>query len=334
MKKLASLFLALTLCMSLAVTASAAEVKSDLHTYKLSNDIIGTTEYVETQYIVDENYCLIPDGNGGWLTEEVARHTVYIVPAGTVVTNGDLYLSLSVYADGDGWGEEVAKSYTITEEGWIYNISTLSAEDQEYPPKMIAGEDDGIYLTVGTAAGTPAQSAVSFDDVKESDYFAQSVQWAVSEGITNGTSATTFSPDALCTKAHILTFVWRAEDGLEHPAASPYTDLNESEYFYNAAMWAFVNDLDPTDGGMGTPFNPDMPYTRANTVQLLWNIAGKPAPTTTVSFTDVPADAAYAQAVAWAVERGITNGTSATTFSPDATCTRGQIVTFLYRALG
>jgi len=186
---------------------------------------------------------------------------------------------------------------------------------------------------------TPEEPAVPdepaapvFADVAPGDYFADAVFWAIDRGITNGTSDTTFSPKELCTKAHILTFLWRAYGKPDDASAlaNPFADVKENDYFYGPALWAY--SLEMTDGH-GSALEPGSPCTRASTVMFMWQAAGRPEVSTEINFTDVPADAEYAQAVAWAVENGVTNGTSDTTFSPDDTCTRGQIVTFLYRAM-
>lgn len=185
----------------------------------------------------------------------------------------------------------------------------------------------GVTAKLSSTA-TIAAKVGGFNDVLESDYYADSVQWAVDDNITSGTSATTFSPNATCTTAQILTFLWRAK-GSPEPAdgeALPFNDIKESDYYYKAALWAKENGL-----VSGITFNGNAPCTRASTMTYMWKLAGSPSASNS-SFTDVSSTADYSQAVAWAVKQGITAGTSATTFSPDQTCTRGQIVTFLYRA--
>ena len=164
-----------------------------------------------------------------------------------------------------------------------------------------------------------------FSDVKADSYCADAVLWAVEKGITNGTTATTFSPNATCTTAQILTFLWRANGSPEMTGANPFSDVVPGSFCYEAALWAAKEGL-----VSGSTFNGNAPCTRAATVTYLWKLAGKPT-VGTANFSDVSADADYAQAVAWAVREGITNGTTATTFSPSNTCTRGQIVTFLHR---
>ncbi len=168
----------------------------------------------------------------------------------------------------------------------------------------------------------------SFSDVSAEAYYTGSVAWAVKQGITTGTSATTFSPNMTCTNAHILTFLWRAYGSPQVAGGNAFTDVAANAYYYQAAQWA--KNLGMVNGSI---LSPNAPCTRAATVMFLWQAAGCPAVTTPTGFTDVSIDADYAMAVAWALEKGITSGTSATTFSPDSTCTRAQIVTFLYRAL-
>ena len=168
-----------------------------------------------------------------------------------------------------------------------------------------------------------------FADVKSDDYFADAVQWAVERNITSGTSETTFSPGETCSKAQILTFLWRANGSPEPTAANPFADIKTADYFYKAALWAAEKGL-----VSDSTFGPNTDCTRAMTVEYLWKAAGSPAPTSKASFTDVPDNAEYAQAIAWAVENEITSGTGGGNFSPAATCTRGQIVTFLHRTMG
>ena len=166
-----------------------------------------------------------------------------------------------------------------------------------------------------------------FTDVKASDYFAEAVDWAVEKQITTGTSATTLSPDETCTRAQILTFMWRAAGSPKRDGFIIFDDVSANQYYYEPAMWAKDHTM-----VTGRNFEPDTPCTRASTVVYLWENSGSPKTEVLSTFTDVKADAEYAQAVAWAVKNGVTNGTSVTTFSPDETCTRGQIVTFLKRA--
>lgn len=163
--------------------------------------------------------------------------------------------------------------------------------------------------------------------MKQSDYFYDPVLWAIEKGVTIGTSATTFFPHTTCSQDHILTFLWRAVGSPEPTIASPYSNaaVKSDQYFYKAFVWAWEKGLIGN-----TAHDPHAPCSRSDVVTYLWKLDGSPK-TDYSNFTDVPASAPYAQAVAWAVQNGVTYGTSDTTFSPDATCTRGQIVTFLWR---
>ena len=175
-------------------------------------------------------------------------------------------------------------------------------------------------------------SKFNFHDVTRFDYFYDAVKWAVDHDITSGTGRFTFSPNAACTRAQTVTFLWRAA-GSPRPVSTvnPFTDVHYGDYFYQAVLWAVENGI--TMGTSATTFSPDATVTRAQVVTFLWRANGQPAAWNS-GFTDVSADAYYAKAVAWAVENGITTGTGFGVFSPDAACTRAQIVTFLYRYLG
>lgn len=180
-----------------------------------------------------------------------------------------------------------------------------------------------------TQNGSTAQNP--FVDVKEGAYYYDAVLWAVEQKITSGTSATTFSPDASCTRAQMVTFLWRAAGSPKvENGKNPFADVKADAYYYDAVLWAVEKGV--TSGTSATTFSPDATVTRGQTVTFLYRNAGSPEVSGTMPFTDVEADAYYAKAVQWAVQQKITTGTSETTFSPMSDCTRGQIVTFLYRA--
>lgn len=184
-----------------------------------------------------------------------------------------------------------------------------------------------------TSASAVVKGVGGFLDVFAADYYAEAVIWAVDRQVTTGTSNNTFSPADTCTKAQAITFLHRAEGKPDHKDMIDINTFKETNgehwtdaYYYFPACWA-------RDHGMIAPTTYlHAPCTRADFVTYLWKAAGSPKTQIASQFTDVPANAAYAQAVAWAVAQGITTGTTDTTFSPDTTCTRGQIVTFLYRA--
>ena len=170
-----------------------------------------------------------------------------------------------------------------------------------------------------------------FTDVSEDAYYADAVLWAVANGVTYGTSATTFSPDMAVSRAQMVTFLWRAHGSPEATGTNPFTDVSTSDYYYDAVLWAVANGV--TNGTSATTFSPDAPVTRAQAVTFQWRAAGSPVVSGS-SFGDVAADAYYVNAVTWAVANGITNGTGGNTFSPDVVVSRAQAVTFLYRELG
>ena len=176
----------------------------------------------------------------------------------------------------------------------------------------------------GTPGNPPAKTVGGFSDVTEKDYFAQPVLWAVEKSITGGTGNGKFSPGQTCTQAQILTFLWRAKGSPEPAGNTALPGVETSAYYYKAALRA------KEQGMIGDDFAAGAPCTRAMAVTYLWSQAGGPnAPA--AGFTDVPSGAEYAQAVAWAMSQGIIGGTGNNQFSPAQTCTRGQIVTFLYR---
>ena len=178
------------------------------------------------------------------------------------------------------------------------------------------------------ANGNP-QTGV-FVDVATGSYYEDAVDWAVENGITKGTDDTHFSPDGICTRAQAVTFLWRtAGSPKPETRAMPFTDVPVGSYYYDAVLWAVENGI--TNGTSDTTFSPNMTCTRAQIVAFLWRSEKSPAAGTANPFADVKSIAYYADAVLWAVKENITKGTTSTTFSPNADCTRAQIVTFLWR---
>ena len=178
------------------------------------------------------------------------------------------------------------------------------------------------------ANGNP-QTGV-FVDVATGSYYEDAVDWAVENGITTGVSANRFDPNGVCTRAQAVTFLWRAA-GSPAPRSRtmPFTDVPVGSYYYDAVLWAVENGI--TMGTSDTTFSPNMTCSRAQIVAFLWRSEKSPAAGTANPFADVKSTAYYAGAVLWAVKENITKGTTSTTFSPDADCTRAQIVTFLWR---
>ena len=169
-----------------------------------------------------------------------------------------------------------------------------------------------------------------FVDVATGSYYEDAVDWAVENGITKGTDDTHFSPDGICTRAQAVTFLWRtAGSPKPETRAMPFTDVPVGSYYYDAVLWAVENGI--TKGTSDTTFSPNMTCSRAQIVAFLWRSEKSPAAGIANPFADVKSDAYYADAVLWAVKENITKGTTSTTFSPNADCTRAQIVTFLWR---
>ena len=185
-----------------------------------------------------------------------------------------------------------------------------------------------IEVIFTKANGNP-QTGV-FVDVATGSYYEDAVDWAVENGITKGTDDTHFSPDGICTRAQAVTFLWRtAGSPKPETRAMPFTDVAAGSYYYDAVLWAVENGI--TKGTSDTTFSPNMTCSRAQIVAFLWRSEKSPAAGTANPFADVKSTAYYADAVLWAVKENITKGTTSTTFSPNADCTRAQIVTFLWR---
>ena len=174
------------------------------------------------------------------------------------------------------------------------------------------------------------EQVMGFTDVPANSWYAGAVAWAVEQGITSGTSDTTFSPNVSCTRAQMVTFLWRASGTPEIGTTSPFSDVSADAYYYDAVLWAIEQGI---TGGTGDgKFSPDAPCTRAQMATFLWRANGSPEVTGTTPFSDVSAGTYYCNAVLWAYEQNITNGTGGGKFSPDAPCTRAQMVQMLKNA--
>lgn len=205
-------------------------------------------------------------------------------------------------------------------------LSLTKKSDTEYTFVMPAGK---VEITPSFVKQAEEPSRV-FVDVKTGDYFYDAVLWAVGKGITNGTSAETFSPEAPCTRAQIVTFLWRAAGSPVVNYAMDLSDVAGDAYYAEAVRWALSEGI--TTGTSADQFSPDAPCTREQAVTFLYRAAGSPSVSGESAFEDVGADAYYARAVAWAAQNGVTNGISQALFGTGSDCTRAQIVTFLYRA--
>ena len=187
----------------------------------------------------------------------------------------------------------------------------------------------------GSTGGSTTEPAdeTPFTDVSADSPYADAILWAAKNGVTQGKTATTFGPSDPCTRGQIVTFLWRAAGSpAAKGTATVPADVAPGSYCYDAVAWALENGI--TKGTTDTTFSPDAPCTRGQAVTFLFRAQGGSASGAATAFTDVAAGSYCADAVAWAVESGVTKGTTDTTFSPEAPCTRGQIVTFLFRAQG
>lgn len=195
-------------------------------------------------------------------------------------------------------------------------------------PKAQAPQAQRSAPAPAAAPKAEAKAARNFTDVEAGAYYYEAVQWAVEKGIASGTSETTFSPDATCSRGQMITFLWRAAGSpAPRSKACPFADVKEGAFYHDAAVWAAEHGV-----ASGKNFEPDAPCTRAQVATFLYRNAGSPKVSGECAFTDVAADAYFHDAVVWVAQKKITAGTSETTFSPDTPCSRGQIVTFLYRA--
>ena len=169
-----------------------------------------------------------------------------------------------------------------------------------------------------------------FDDIPAGAYYFEAVSWAVKNKVTNGIGNGKFGPELACTRAQIVTFLWRAAGSPESGKRGVFSDVASEAYYAEAAAWAFEKGI--TNGIENELFGPELLCTRAQAVTFLWRAAGSPEPKNACGFADVPSDVYYAEAAAWAFEKGITNGITNELFDPNGICTRAQIVTFLCRA--
>ena len=220
-----------------------------------------------------------------------------------------------------------------------YALESLNVLDQNGKALPLTQQNGKYGFTMPASAVTVKATFMDdntmlnfFVDVSASDYYYDAVLWAVGKGITGGTSATTFDPSGNCTRAQAVTFLWRAA-GSPAPKTKvmPFTDVPAGSYYHDAVLWAMEQGI--TKGTSDTAFSPNATCTRAQIVTFLWRANGSPAVSGSAAFTDVAADAYYAAAVAWAEKNGVTGGIGGGLFGSGNTCTRAQIVTFLYRAM-
>ena len=253
-----------------------------------------------------------------------------------IVTEDDGHGSVTVSADEASAGTRI--TVTVKPDAG-YELDELTVTDAKNKDLKVTKRSETTYTFHMADSKVTVEASFKlietepenpFTDISKSDYFYDAVLWAVDKGITSGTGGTTFSPNASCTRGQMVTFLWRAA-GSPAPksAETPFTDVNKGDYFYDAVLWAVEQGI--TSGTSATTFSPNATVTRGQTVTFLWRANASPVVNYAMDFTDVAADAYYAEAVRWAVSEGVTAGTGDKAFSPDADCTRAQIVTFMYR---
>ena len=248
----------------------------------------------------------------------------------TFRTNPDGTITITVPEDSKLIGSELHFPYSgnVNIAQVSHNGSNIDVQpDPENHTIRFTITDNGDYV-ISPKHDDSADS--SLGDVSSDSYYYDAVLWALKNGITSGAGDALFLPNAGCTRAQIVTFLWRAigsptADGIDNP----FRDVSANAYYYDAVRWAVSSGL--VQGMTPTEFAPDKLCTRGQIVTLLHRYDGSPAVIGANPFRDVAAGSYCERAVVWAVQQGITEGTSATTFAPNATCTRGQIVTFLYR---
>ena len=271
----------------------------------------------------------------------VYAHWTYTGSTGGGVTTYPITVKSAKNGDVTASHKSAAKGTTITltvDPDKSYVLDTLTVLDGK-DKEIKLTEKNGKYTftmpasKVTVAAMFKAEQSTGknpFTDVPAGSYYEDAVIWAVDKGITTGTSATTFNPNGICTRAQAVTFLWRAAGSpAAKSSAMPFADVKAGSYYETAVLWAVENGI--TKGTSDTMFSPDATCTRAQIVAFLWRSEKSPAAGTANPFADVKSTAYYADAVLWAVKENITKGTTNTTFSPDADCTRAQIVTFLWR---
>ena len=293
-------------------------------TYTFQNAVTGKTVTAELFALTDPNLTFNGNDQIEAIRNAVARKPEYAGLVGdfTVIVQR---AGAEVTEASDAGSYEI---YITCEAGTKYDA-------QATPLKIGSVRIKSLPSNGGMASvGKPAlrdTGIVEFADVRPGSYYYDAVRWAVENDITSGTSDDLFSPDAACTRAQVITFLWRAT-GSPQPVSrtNPFTDVPSNAYYRDAVLWAVEQGI--TNGVSATRFDPDATITRGQMAALLYRTAGTPAVSGGSSFVDVGASAYYSKAVAWAYQNDIASGTGANRFSPNAVCTRAQIVTFLYRA--
>ena len=323
------------------VDAALAKVPSDVNGYTDASvaalnaaiAAVDRTKNITEQTAVDAMATAIENAIAG-LTRKSSGSSGSSTPRYEVTAPGQTAGgTVSVSPKNASKGSTVTITVTLAEG---YEVGSVTVKDAKGNTIAVTDKGNGKYtftmpgskVSIGTAfIKTPETSP--FDDVSVDAYYFDAVKWAADKGITGGVSDNLFAPDDGCTRAHIVTFLWRAAGSPEPKSMAGFTDVSASAYYAKAVAWAVENGV--TNGTTATTFDPDAVCTRAQAVAFLARaLNGKGG--SAAAFTDVPADSYYADAVAWAVANSVTNGVSSDRFAPNNRCTRAQITAFLYRA--
>ena len=264
----------------------------------------------------------------------------YSGSTGTGVTTYPITVNSAKNGDVTASHKSASKGALVTltvtpDKGYVLDtLTVLDGKDKE----IKLTEKNGKYTFTMPASKVTVEAMFKaagnnpFTDVPAGSYYEDAVIWAMDKGITTGTSATTFNPNGICTRAQAVTFLWRAAGSpAAKSAVMPFADVKVGSYYYDAVLWAVENGI--TKGTSDTMFSPDATCSRAQIVTFLWRANGSPAVSGNSAFTDVASDAYYAAAVAWAEKNGVTGGIGNGLFGSGNNCTRAQIVTFLYRTM-
>ena len=321
---------------------------ADTHIVRKDGDaqftVVAKSNLTSGVYLTDpsgalaSNYYVSSTANGVWTVSYSAPYSggsssydpTYSVSTPSKTEHGTVTVSPKNASKGD--------TVTVTvkpDSGYV--LETLTVTDKNGNELTLKDKGDGKYTFTMPAGKVEVKATFMEDnsvlnffyDVPNGAYFYEAVKWAVDKGITNGLSDTMFGPYESCTRAQIVTFLWRAAGSPEPKTASSFTDVPANAYYAKAVAWAIENGI--TNGMTETTFAPNATCTRGQSVTFLYR-ALKGTASGSTNFTDVKSDAFYTDAINWAVANNVTNGTSNTTFSPNADCTRAEIVTFLYRA--
>ena len=302
-------------------------VKTDLNVHEqpdAASKVLGTLKKDTAVVVTEEKY--------GWYTITFNGQTGYISAKYTTETDPSTPQPspspvLTVYTKED-LRVRAKPDNTSTILGVLKKGTAVETLDEINGWYLIKYNNQDGYISKAYTTTEKPSTTVKFTDVSKNDWFYEPVMWAVSNNITAGVSETKFAPNQTCTRAQAVMFLWNQAGKPVVSRKNSFKDVKSSDWYYNAVQWAVSEGI--TNGTSKTTFSPSKTCNRAEIVTFLWNQAGKPSVSASNPFKDVKSSDWYYKAVQWAVKKGVTSGTSKTTFSPTKACTRAQIVTFMY----